>query len=67
MISTLEGIRLKMASWAQINRFESFAMQKEIQEDIQRCHNQISDCLGKFQVAYVRFVLVLSDADVVST
>lgn len=48
--NTLEGIKLKMIFWAQLNRIESFAKQKEILEDIQRCHNQISDCLGKFQV-----------------
>jgi serine/threonine protein kinase len=50
VMNTLEGIRLKITSWAKLNRFEAFAMQNEIQEDTLRCHNQISDCLGKFQV-----------------
>jgi len=50
LTNTLEGVRIKMAFWAKMNRFESFAMQREILEDIQRCHNEISDCLGQFQV-----------------
>lgn len=48
--STLEGVKIKMVSWAAINKFEAFAMQSEICEDIQLCHHSISDCLAKFQV-----------------
>jgi hypothetical protein len=55
-----------MVFWAHLNRLESFAKQKEILEDIQRCHNQISDCLGKFQVANAGFMLVVSCVDIVA-
>jgi hypothetical protein len=58
--STLEGVRLKMESWAKLNRFEAFAMQREIMDDITWCHNQISDCLGKFQVAHAGYPHVLA-------
>jgi len=59
LTNTLEGVRIKMTFWAKMNRFESFAMQREILEDIQRCHNEISDCLSQFQVALVGLLLAL--------
>ncbi|KZP24577.1 kinase-like protein [Athelia psychrophila] len=48
--SVLEGVRIKMDAWTRLDRFRAFAKQNDIQEDIQRCHRQMSDCLAKFQV-----------------
>jgi hypothetical protein len=49
MTDTLEMVKTEMARWSTINRIEAFAMQGNIQEAIQRCHNQISDSINRFQ------------------
>jgi hypothetical protein len=39
-----------MDDWAHIGTLKSFTKQQEIQKDIEKCHEVISDCLTKFTV-----------------
>jgi len=50
MTETLEKVQTEIKSWAKRNRIEAFAMQGNIQDSIQRCHNHITDCLSQFHV-----------------
>ncbi|KAE9396577.1 TKL/TKL-ccin protein kinase [Gymnopus androsaceus JB14] len=47
---TLIKVQLKMEVWTKLGRVNSFLQQNQIKEDIQSCHEGISDCLTHFQL-----------------
>ncbi|KAF7433209.1 hypothetical protein PC9H_005159 [Pleurotus ostreatus] len=46
----LLDIKTKMDGWTKIGTIKGFTRQREIQQDIERCHEAISDCVAKFQL-----------------
>ncbi|KAE9393766.1 kinase-like protein [Gymnopus androsaceus JB14] len=47
---TLSNIQKNMDKWAQLRRVDAFLRQKEIKDNIQRHHSEISDCFHLFEV-----------------
>ncbi|KAG7096643.1 hypothetical protein E1B28_004059 [Marasmius oreades] len=47
----LVHVQTQMHAWARLPRLQAFLHQEEIKHDIERCHNRISDCYMRFQLA----------------
>ncbi|KAJ7699876.1 kinase-like domain-containing protein [Mycena rosella] len=45
-----EHIKARMAEWAKQTKIQAFLHQDEIEKDIRRCHDKLSDCLIAFQL-----------------
>ena len=48
--SKLTAIKNRVDHWAKMRRIQAFTQQREIAEDIKRCHIDISDCFTRLQV-----------------
>ncbi|KAJ3903461.1 kinase-like domain-containing protein [Lentinula edodes] len=47
---TLSKVQSKMDTWVKLGRINSFLQQNQIKEDIEKCHEGITDCLTHFQL-----------------
>ncbi|KAJ7431319.1 kinase-like domain-containing protein [Mycena galericulata] len=50
LTNCLLQIQMKMETWTQASKIQAFLHQHEISQDIQRCHNMLTDCLDAFQL-----------------
>ncbi|TDL26204.1 kinase-like protein [Rickenella mellea] len=48
--ATLQQIRDVMIAWAKLGKLKSFMMQAQIADDVQRCHQLITDCVDAYNI-----------------
>lgn len=53
----LQNIESKIERWQKLGRFQAFSQQHTIKQDIEACHDAISDCLTRFNVGFIAFHL----------